>query len=746
MATVIARVKETALPSRTGSRRLPNALRTTVEYGGAALACILILTLVLRLWRADLTVPLAYSSDTLMALGWIKGILDHGWYLHNPSLGAPFELDMADFPLADGLHFLVLKFLALFASGPGTVFNLAYLLTFPLTTLTALFVLRRFGASYPFALAGGLLYAFLPHHFYRLPHLFLASYYLLPLMVWVLVRICRGDLPLLRISRNGQRQWHLTSRWSLAATLVAILMGAAGVYFAFFGCFFLLVAGTAASVTVRRLVPLGAAMLLVLVISLTTLAVLTPSLLSVLKNGPNPEAVRRSPADADSYGLRVGQLLLPIAGHRIGLFDKIAANYRFHFAHFAGGNGTTPLGMIGAIGFLGLLGRLLFFRGNGGRVEDSLAVLNGSAVLLGSVGGLGAFFTFLGLRWIRCYDRIGIYVGFFALAGLLLSLERYLRSRARPERREALIGIIAVVLVVFGIWDQTTRGNVPPYAALKQVYEQDRAFVKRIEAVLPPGSQVYQFPYVPYPEAGFVHHLFDYDLLRPYLHSHHLRWSYGGMKGRDGDRWHRWLAAKPLEEILEVLALTDFAGVTVDRAGYPDGGQALEADLACLLQVEPVVSDNGRFVFFSMNAFVSSLRAACTESEWTKRQERARYPVTVSWDAGFHEMEGAGEQSWRWCGREGRLILANLRSVPVTITLSMTLRGHSEQAGRLRLTGDLLTDEVPIGPTDRLWQRRLTLPPGRHAVWFTCDGPRIESPGDPRELVFAVQDFVCREE
>src|SRR5262249_15463424 len=126
--------------------------------------------------------------------------------------------------------------------------------------------------------------------------------------------------------------------------------------------------------------------------------------------------------------------------------------------------------------------------------------------------------------------------------------------------------------------------------------------------------------------------------------------------------------------------------------------------------------------------------------------EKARYPVIVCWEAGFYEPEGTAEKTWRWCGREGRLVLHNLRSKPVPITLTMTLRSHSEQPSLLSLQGDVLSEEVWVNQTDLIWNRLVPLRPGRNVIQSPCDGPRLESRGDPRELVFSVWDFIFREE
>ena len=52
---------------------------------------------------------------------------------------APFGLDLHDFPLVDSLHFLMIKVLALKGHNSAVSYNLYFLLTFPLTTLTSIY-------------------------------------------------------------------------------------------------------------------------------------------------------------------------------------------------------------------------------------------------------------------------------------------------------------------------------------------------------------------------------------------------------------------------------------------------------------------------------------------------------------------------------------------------------------------------------------------------------------------------------
>src|SRR5262245_46658958 len=147
------------------------AWRASRIYVVATFLCLIIVVKYFRLGHGDLVTPLKYRGDSLLHMGWIKNIVDTGWYLHNDRSGAPGGQDVRGFPGADTLHHLICKGLACFTDEVGLIFNLFYLLTFPLVTISTLFVLRRLGVSGAVALVVSLLYAFLPFHYYRMGHL-----------------------------------------------------------------------------------------------------------------------------------------------------------------------------------------------------------------------------------------------------------------------------------------------------------------------------------------------------------------------------------------------------------------------------------------------------------------------------------------------------------------------------------------------------------------------------------------------
>src|SRR5262245_6792126 len=155
-------------------------LKPVAAYGGALILSVAILALFLKPWSKSLQVPVSYDwGDGKLTFALIQCMVENGWYLHNDRLGAPFGVDMHDFPMSDSLHFGVIKLLSLAFPDWGLLYNLYFGLTFPLTAFCSLFVMRRFGISYLPALVASLLFTFLPYHFFcgYCGHIFLASYY-----------------------------------------------------------------------------------------------------------------------------------------------------------------------------------------------------------------------------------------------------------------------------------------------------------------------------------------------------------------------------------------------------------------------------------------------------------------------------------------------------------------------------------------------------------------------------------------
>ena len=124
----------------------------------AALATVGILVAGLNLGpNTDFHAPFHYSDDALLILPFVKATVERGSHWRNERLGAPGIQELHDFPVVDHLHLAVIWIIGRFFRDPVVAFNLFSLLTYPLTALTGMFVLRRFGLSLPAAASGGML-------------------------------------------------------------------------------------------------------------------------------------------------------------------------------------------------------------------------------------------------------------------------------------------------------------------------------------------------------------------------------------------------------------------------------------------------------------------------------------------------------------------------------------------------------------------------------------------------------------
>src|SRR5215510_4610185 len=158
---ITAQKLETILKKNTGERRWYEF----AAYMVATVLCLLILGELLKLRQMGLATPFYYYGDSLFYSMMTKAIITNGWWMTNDYLGAPHGLEMHDFPQNDCVTYLIIKVMGLFTSNFVTVFNLFFILTFPLTTISSFYVLRKFNISRAPAIMASLLYTFIRPHF-----------------------------------------------------------------------------------------------------------------------------------------------------------------------------------------------------------------------------------------------------------------------------------------------------------------------------------------------------------------------------------------------------------------------------------------------------------------------------------------------------------------------------------------------------------------------------------------------------
>jgi phosphoglycerol transferase len=722
-----------AVPQR---QRRPGWRREAGWIAATLTLTLLALVLVMQLWRATPGVPFTSEGDAGFTEMTVQNVIDTGWYERAPRLGAPFGADLYDFPQGgDNLQFLVIRGLTLFSSNAATVTNAYFVLTFLLVALSALVVLRWLGVSRAVSAVVAILYAFLPYHFLRgEAHLFLSGYFAVPVGVALAVTVIRGESLFARRPGTRPPAAFATGRTLLTLALAA-LIGSAGSYYAVFTIVLLGAAAGLQSARGRSLRPaLPAAAVAVVIVGALGLNLL-PNVMYRSAHGLNTRVAQRTPEESERYGLKVASLLLPSTDHRVAPLASLSARYR-RGSDVPSEDGQS-LGIIGALGLLWLLSAALISIA-GGRglpgtsgTHRTLAYLAVVSLLTGTIGGFSVLVAYFLTPQFRSWNRFSVVVGFLALAAVGLLLDGWWARRNKHLSRPTGSALLALVLVV-GLLDQTSAAAVPDYRETAAQHTSDLAFVADIETRLPQGAMVYQLPFISFPETAPVAGTGPYDQARGYLLSKKLRWSFGGMRGRDGG-WQQALVGQPLEIVLTRLATVGFSGLWIDRDGYTDHGRSLEDQASRLLGAPPLVSADGRLSFFTLVDYRAALQRSHPGADFATLSAQTLAPVQVGAAAGIERRRLDGGTVWMEGGRSGALATRN----PGPATRAMTFDTRIESVGQGTLSiiwPDGSAESVGFAAGETPVHLNFAAPPGGGTIRFEAAGPAIAV--GPAESVF----------
>jgi hypothetical protein len=692
---------------------------------GAAVAMVGLLAacVVLRLDRADLWTPFAYSSDALLQGAWAKALLEQPWIHRNPALAAPFVQQYYDFPLFKSVNLILEKFLGSFGGSWAFAVNAYYILTFPLVAGCAYVALVKLGVSALPAAIVSVVYTLLPYHLYRGEvHLFLSGYHVVPLCALVAIWVALGELTTRR-------------RLVIAAAILAVT-ASSGLHYALFAAWFLAVAALYTAVRHRAWSTLSGAAALLGVLLVAALLNLAPNLNYWRQRGMTT-IVHRVSAESTQYGFRLASALMPIPDHRVPALARLRqSSSRAAPLETSDVNGAQSFGALASVGFLGLL-VAPFATHVAGETILALSFLTYAGVLLATTAGFGQMFVSLVAPLSGAWDRIVPFLAFFALAAVAISLDR-LRAGIRNGVGRRAVAAGAIGLGILAVADQTSPRLIPDYGATRAEVRSDRAFFRDVAASLPPRSMLFQLPYVPFPESPPRHRLTDYDLFRPYLSTTSLRWSYGAVRTRFADAWIAAIAARPIPDMVQALALAGFRGIVVDGYGYEDGGAALDAEL---LQFARQQGRNLRYTWYSLDGFAAQKRAALGDVQWEARRKRLLRPIYLEWQRGFYPLELESASTSRWSDAKSVLAIDNPQDKAALARLSTRVCTGRREPAKFTIRSEDI--DYSVLATSECADVRLSflLHPGRTFIRFATDAAPVDPPVDSRARYFRLEDF-----
>lgn len=653
-------------------------------------------------------IPLAYSGDGWLGLGFAKAFMDGDvspvLYKAVAHLGAPFSANWNDYPLTEELIFALMGWLGRII-GIFPAENIIVFLAHILAGLSFFFVGKELKYRAEFVFSGAIIYAFSHFIFARsFGHIVLSYYWHLPLILLV----CWWTYSAKKIE-IGSREFNI-------AIVVSLVTGLLNPYYTWM---FLQFLGFSILLhLVRRQYQLMKLPLMLVLVAAASFFMMNVDTISYAwLHGGNAQAIDRNLAALEVYGLKLPELAFPPPYHSWKNWAEYGQNHYFLPTFIKGEVGSPYLGLVGLIGFLWLVG-VVFYRLLQGRPQaipvHAWQVL--WVLLFSLVGGINLLLGTFGIILFRGTNRYSIII----LTLVLLFLVRQL-SRKCPDK---LAYPVAIFMVLLGLWDQLPpRTTSAQIQKMSDVVQSDRNFAKLLESKLSKGAMVFQLPVAPFPEMPPILKMADYEHFRPYLFTQNLHYSYGANKGRGDTDWQFWVSKSNPVDMIVSLEKYGFSTILINRKGYEDKAASLIAELSAL--GKEMIAKNEDLIAFKLNP-----------------QEIHEYPKSPPlFGVGWSDDEG----SHRWAvSSRAEVKIINNRRDPKLVTLEFSLITLKPRIVDVVLNGKILK-KVALdqgGAPVRSKFPLVSLLPGVNMLVMKTDVPP-ESPGggDPRKLSFGISDM-----
>jgi len=667
--------------------------------------------------------PAAYSVDALETLARFQVAHEQGTgLLFSPQvgrLGAPTGADWTAYPLPDfPWYWTAGQLVGWLGLIPAS--NAMLLLAHVVAVLAFFGCARLLGQRPLFAAGAALLFGFSFSIFHRgLSHHSFALAYSVP-CAWLIVWLVAGSRQILRRPAG----------FSVVAALGAVL-GFSNPYFIYlFGVLLLTALGWQLLRHRRRanlLAGLTAGIACVGVFVATNLPFLRASASGLYGRGA---------AEPSFYGLRLLDLIAPPANHHLALFGEWGRAYA---AARASGEPFAPyLGVVGAVSLLALLLCAVVSLARRRR-GPALALWAAGVLAFALAGGVNSWLAALGLDQFRATNRYSIHLLALALFFAASAATHLTRAWTTTARVSLLVGVVA-----FGLWDSVPRRDSSEHQReLRGTVEFDARIGRAFESALSTRA-VFQLPVAVFPEQGPIGGMGDYELLRPYLWTRTVRFSYGGLATAPERQWQLNVARLPAPDLVEALERAGFAALHINRDAFPDRAAALAASLDGLGR-KPLI-DDGAYLVYSLTPAAATFAPGIDDplfyTRWDGLVPRRREPSVLVGE-GWYGMERDGTRAWRWAGSRPQLALYNDFDRPRNVRLRATFVAAAPGLLTVECNGERFSSYFRANSPQTL-ELSFTLQPHMNFAQFTFDAPpRRAGPQDPRLITFSMADLTA---
>lgn len=534
------------------------------------------------------------DGDALLGEMLVKSISENGpkGNLINERIGAPERSTLVETPFLDWIYVLEVWIISFFVKNPG-VNSVIFLWTgYILAAVTMFYLMKKLKFRDSISFVIGLLFAFSTYHSYRgLIHGTLSNYFLVPIAVLLAIYIGTRDIDdtVLSVSANQTRN-------RLWLAFLALLLGFTNIYFVAFGLILMAVG------FLYRIIKAGIhkkqwKYLVYPALTVVGVAVsLAPKVIFTMRHGETGVAVRNL-IDTDTYGLRIVQMLLPAVFSKFEKWTGVTHKYMSQLPEITE-TYLAAIGLIAVAGFVFLCGYLIVNYVKKPKEKNTLLTFSSLCVLVCVLvavsGGFGMVFNFFVMAEIRCYNRITIYIICFCLIAVAALLQKY-------AKRKAVLGAALAALLVIGALDQVSYYERGYWKGRSEVAANYADFYGQVEDTMEEGDMIYQLPFMEFPEKPNMNNLSCYQQLSGYVYTDTLKWSHGGMQGRNMQAQYLWKDNGLSRAFVEGIRESGFEGVCIDMNGFKEEERpSVLAFYSDELGLTPVVSGDGMLYFYDL--------------------------------------------------------------------------------------------------------------------------------------------------
>jgi phosphoglycerol transferase len=534
-----------------------------------------------------------------------------------------------------------------------------------------------------------------------------------------------------------------TNKSILVLGFVAILAQGLGyLYFSFYASillFFSAVLGYAINRDLR-VIKIGSCAI-VLIITISSINLL-PAFISWSKYGKPDNMAYKNAKESEIYALKLRQMLSPHKENKLpilSLWGKSDSSVGFPLENE---NVTARLGLVASIGmvllFLNIFVRILSHGMKKPTMLDALSILMLFTFLFTTMGGLGAIFNQF-ISEFRCYNRFSVFIGFFALGGFALWVEKILDVSEHSYFKKVFFYYSFFIIFAASIYDQLLdAGPLLSRRVSDEVSSVEyKSFVKNLEEVAEFGSSIYQLPIRPFPADGGDIKMLPYEHAMPFFYSKNLRWSWPSFSPRH-QNWQNYISKLTSRDFTEALSLSGFSAVWIDKYGYLDSAKSVIDELMKGGAEELISSESGRFTVLDLRRVEEGLKSKYSLSEIENRKSQILNQPIISCQEGFYpeEINTDGKYLF-WSKKESAIQIMNPTE---QIIEGYLLFDVASDKGAVSISGGDSPVHLEMSPKPLLAQIPLTIAPHeRKILSLVSTTGRIElPPGETRDLHFVV--------